>query len=89
MCCSTMSEILHLAGERGLSAEMLPAFPGAKPMLQLVFRAVAASDVARFDYNSPMPVSLEMWVGFKYCPWCGRPVARWEKRWRGAAADQG
>lgn len=78
-CCASMNNLLANNNTRGFSTEKEQR--GDRVLNYLVFKSVDSSDeinmvntLKNLSPNIPVKnISLHGRIGFRYCPWCGRP----------------
>ena len=80
-CCESMaaSVVERELGLRGLSVE-LPTETEPTPLL--IFRSVDQAHEAQVHADAGAELTIEMKVGFTFCPWCGRRVCHWRRKLR-------
>ena len=73
-CCTPFENHYQIAGERGI-AVILEMVDGRDPTFLLQARAFDRDKTPAFETSEPMSLITETAIDF--CPWCGRPLAKW------------
>src|SRR5436190_16797840 len=68
-CCLGFCANFHAAGRRG-AAVIVARDSTCRPMFVLQFRSVDPEVESQLPCN-PIPITLCMDVGLRFCPWCG------------------
>ena len=76
-CCLAFHDHYLEAGERTFSV-LIDQEASGDPLFILQHRTLNPED--RLP-ALPIPVSVVTEVRISFCPWCGRRLARWYKRW--------
>ena len=80
-CCPGYKGNLDEAGKRGFAVFVEDI--GSKPMFLMQWRAIDKGDANAVVLNAPVPVSLVVDIGMRYCPWCGVSLADfYSKSWK-------
>ncbi len=76
-CCVSFKANYEAAGDRGF-ALLVERDADGDPRFLIQHRAMKLGEEQKT--GTTVPVSLVSQTGLRYCPWCGRRLARWYKR---------
>src|SRR5260221_13970758 len=75
ICCDSMRDAIASKGQGGFSIEIsTPSMLISEGIPLMVFRAYDEGQDEHVQIKASIPVSLDIKVGFMFCPWCGQPV---------------
>lgn len=77
-CCAAFQGHYQNAGERTFSV-LVDQDSSQQPAFFLQHRALDPGD--QLPSSVQVPVSVISDVQIRFCPWCGRSLARWYKLW--------
>jgi hypothetical protein len=81
-CCPGFRSAYEDAGGRGLGVLIIGDESDDEPRFVFQFRAVRAGSTILWE--DPEPISLVSEAMIRFCPWCGRELAKWySSSWRG------
>lgn len=72
-CCIPFENHYQVAGERGIA--VIVDMPDGEPLFLVQSRAFDRNRTPALD--TPEPMSLVSETAIHFCPWCGRPLAKW------------
>lgn len=75
-CCIPFENHYQIAGERGIA--VVVSMDGRDPTFLLQSRAFDRNKTPVLETTEPMSLVTETAIDF--CPWCGRPLAKWYAR---------
>jgi hypothetical protein len=77
-CCSAFKNSYDLAGDRSISV-LVDRYSDGQPDFILQSRAFAMGEEPS-GLRTSVPLSLVTESPIKFCPWCGKQLAKWYDR---------